>query len=403
MHILCPWVTPKVFPDLDHPEPRVKDFFDHYDQWFRQADEVVLNFCAGNGDHVLNYRGPDGWDDTFDWARYSCYNGAPDAQFNHNLDWLKRVRDGGERSYNPYSAGPFFLLSDKTLSYRQLKNIYVCFRAEAARRGLNFKLLEYLEPGPEFCHSEWKTERHPEGAGGNADCGGTPLEGVIDVCSSLNADDRPYAAYPGGIPGGTNTGDFVAEQTAAFVRDFELDGIYLGNQFGLIGFWNPANAPEPTPERRAGITTFFRKMRKEMGDQLVYWMDTYWSADIENEKWAMSEENYALLDAVMVSNFAVISERTQVVPNIESKLRIREASGGEFNVLFSVDFVDPWYWYRIYLDDRKNFLFQHDTYRTHGALCQGVSFFANDTFGHWVMPTPLQETYSVVAATHGWE
>jgi len=48
----------------------------------------------------------------------------------------------------------------------------------------------------------------------------------------LHPDDHIYAAYPDGI------GDFVAAQTAAFVEDFGLDGILLGNKFGLLGFWH---------------------------------------------------------------------------------------------------------------------------------------------------------------------
>ena len=137
-----------------------------------------------------------------------------------------------------------------------------------------------------------------------------------------------------------------------------------------------------------------------MGDKLVYWMDTYWSADIEIEKWAMSEENYAQLDAVMLSNFAVIAERTQIIPNMESKLRISKKYHNQPAVLFSVDFFDPWYGCRLFLDDRKNFLYQHEIYRTHGKKCQGISFFANDNFGHFVPEKPLNETIQALQDGH---
>lgn len=400
-HIVCPWLTPKAFPDFDDPAPRARSFFDHYEVWFRGADRVVLNFCSGNGDHILNYRGRDGWDEAFEWARFNSYLPRDEQRLDHNGNWLRRVREGGERSANPYLSGPSFIVSEQVLTYRKLHGIYDALRDEAARRDLDFKLLEYLEPGPEFCECEWKTKRHPEGALGSADAGGTVIQGVIDVCSRLNADQSPYAAFPEGIAPDTLTGDFVAAQTAAFTRDFGLDGVFLGNQFGLVGFWHPENAPPPTAERRAGIKHFFHQLRREMGDHLIYWMDTYWPAEREIEQWAMSEENYAQLDAVMCSNFAVIIDPTQVVPNLESKLRLREKFGKP-DVLFSLDFVDPWYCYRVYLDDRSQFLFQHETYRKHGARCQGTSFFANDTFGHWVMPQPLGETVEVVAQTHGW-
>jgi hypothetical protein len=55
LHLVCPWVTPKIFPDFSNPEPRVKSFFDTYAELFAMADTVAINFVAGNGDHVLNY------------------------------------------------------------------------------------------------------------------------------------------------------------------------------------------------------------------------------------------------------------------------------------------------------------------------------------------------------------
>ena len=275
--VICPWVTPKIFPRLDDPAPRVKEFFEHYAKFFDAFDQVVLNFCTGNGDHILNYAGPAGMDESFDWARYNAYNGDAKSRMDHNLNWLHRCRDGGEVSYNPYMAGPTFLVSDEVFTYRKLQGIYTAFREEAARRGLNFKLLEYLEPGPEFCQSIWKTQRHPEGARGSADAGGTDITGVIDVTSTLHTDAHAYAAFPQGIPEGTNTGLFCAAQTDAFTRDFQLDGVFLGNQFGLIGFWHPDNAPPATAQRREGITNFFKTLRQKMGTRLVYWMDTYLS------------------------------------------------------------------------------------------------------------------------------
>jgi hypothetical protein len=395
-------LTPKVFPNFDDPSPRVREFFDHYRPLFRLADRVVIAFAAGNGDHILNYPGREGWSATFDWARYNCFvPGGDAARMRHNYDWLIRAREGGEHSYNPFMAGPMFIVSEQVMNYEVLKRIYDAFRIEAQVRGIDLQILEYLEPGPEFCACEWKTVRHPEGAQGNADAGGHVVQGVIDVTSHLKADAQPYAAYPKGIPGGTNTGEFVINQIDAYTRDFELDGVFLGNQFGLIGFWHPDNAPPATPARRDGIKRFFHDLRRKLGQRTIYWMDTYWPADMEIEKWSMSEENYAQLDAVMMSNFAVIVERTQVVPNLESRLRIAQKFGGRPDTMFSFDFVDPWYWYRTYLDDRKNFLFQHDVFRKHGHRTQGMWFFANDTFGHWVMPGPLGETSRVIAEALG--
>ena len=403
VQVFIPWITPKIFPDFSNPTPRVAEFFDHYSGYIDLAETLVVNFAAGNGDQVLCYGGMDHWDEGFDWARYNWYQvGQKQALvMKHNLDWLTRVRDGGLRSSNPYSGGPNLIMSEQKLNYRLLAGIYQAFRDEAKRRGINLRLLEYVEPGPEFCQSVWKDHRHPECYNGVNNPTSRPHE-IIDVTGVLNADRFAYAAFPAGIPAGMNTGAFVAAQSAAYVRDFGLDGILLGNQFGLKGFWHPDNAPEPTPERREGVREFFKGLRRAMGEKLIFWMDTYWPAEVEMKSWAMVEENYRQLDGVLCSNFAVIVERTQMVPNFESKLRIRSGdAGSKPDVIFTLDFVDPWYWYRTYLDHQKNFVFQQQIYQKHGKRLQGISFFANDTFGHFVFPAPLNETLRAVRAAHG--
>ena len=73
MKTFCPWVTPKIFDRLTEPRPGVESFFDHYAAWIKGAEQTVVNFCTGNGDHILNYRGRDGWETTFDWARYNAF------------------------------------------------------------------------------------------------------------------------------------------------------------------------------------------------------------------------------------------------------------------------------------------------------------------------------------------
>lgn len=404
MHIVCPWLTPKIFADFENPLPEAKKFFDHYEACFKNADQIVLNFCTGNGDHILNYAGKEHWQNEFDWARYNCYQGPDDAsRLKHNLAWLQKCREGGERSDNPYLAGPAFILSNQTMNYQKLARIYAALREEAERRKLPFKLLEYFEPGPEFCECIWKTLRHPEASQGKVAAGEVEVLGVIDVCAELYADSEKYAGYPQGIPAGTNAGDFVANQCDHFTRDFGLDGIFLGNQFALMGFWLPQHAPPATDLRRAGIAHFFKTLRAKMGSRLIYWMDTYWPADVEIEKWVMSEENYAMLDAVMISNFAVIIDRNNIVPNIQSRLKIAEKFAGRPATLFSFDFVDCWYAYRVYLDLRWAFTLQHSIYKEWGKKLQGISFFANDTFGQFVFPQALSETLKVITETHGWK
>jgi len=397
---VVPWLTPKIFDDLDHPKPAIEAYFDHYQEWFSQVDEIVLAFCAGNGDHILNYPGKGHDNETFDWARYSAYVGGPENRRAHNQQWVTRCREGGEVSGNPYLAGPSFILSDQPMTYARLTGIYQAIREVAKQRDLNLKLLEYLEPGSEFCDCIWKTQRHPEAAGAPTDCGGTELPGLIDVCGKLNADQHTYASHPNGIPADLLAGDFVAAQSGAYTRDFAIDGILLGNQFGLINLWHPEDAVKPTPERREGIKRFFHQMREQMNESLIYWMDSYWPVETEIDAWGMSQENYQCLDGVLISNFAVIVERTQMRDNIQSKIDLSKQGGPK--AIFSLDFFDPWYGPRLYLDDKINIDFQHKVYRELGSQCDGTTFFSNDNFGLLVPPAPLTDVMNVLKETLDW-
>lgn len=386
MNIFCPWVTPKIFADITDPMPGVKAFFDHYKDYISAAEMTVLNFCTGNGDHILMYRGLDYMSDTFDWARYNrypCDEGM--THYTHNLKWVQEAYEKSENLRGVRRQGPSFMTHDQIMDYATLKNIYTCFQEEAASRNLNFKLLEYLEPGPEFCKSVWKVDLHPEGT----------LERVIDVCSTLDGDLHHYSAFPNGIPSGVNTGAFVIGQTGDYVDDFGLDGVFLGNQFALCGLWNPKDAPTVTAERVDGIKSFFRGLRERVGHKLIYWMDTYWPVEHEIKHWGMSEENYAQLDAVMVSNFAVIKS-DQIVPNLLSKYEVSQKFGGRPALLYSFDFVDPWYIYRTYIDLPDRYSLQRELFTKWGHYSDGITFFANDTFGFFVFEEPLRETYQII-------
>ena len=384
------WITPKIFDDLCRPAAAVGAFFDHYRDWI-DGRSVTILFAAGNGDHVLNYAGRGGRLDRFDWARYNAYAPGPEPdrmRRGHNLEWLQRVREGGERSLDPYASGPMMILSEQVMDYEVLAGIYATISAEAESRSIGIRLLEYLEPGTGRCAGEWRSRRHPEA---------TPRTGdsaSIDVTLPLRGDDLRYAAFPDGVPDGLAAGDFVAAQTAAFCADFGLDGVLLGDRFGLAGPRHPGDAPEPSDERRSGIERFFTLMRARMESRLVYWMDTYWPADVERDAWGMTDKAYSTLDAILVSTFATGVERTQIAPNLRSKAAL---SGPR--VIMGLDFVDPWHWHRTYLDDRRTYLYQREVLADCAELIDGVTFFGNDTFGHFVMADPLAETLETLRRT----
>ncbi|WP_067195331.1 hypothetical protein [Microbacterium sp. XT11] len=398
------WVTPKIFADLADPAPGVAAFFDHYADWFGRVDEVVVTFCAGNGDHVLAYPGPGSGTARFDWGRYNSYVGTTVSTRDHNAHWLRVAREDRVIAGNPYHAGPAFVLSEQEMDYDTLAAIYGAFRDEGRRRGIPLVLLEYLEPGSEFCACEWKTRRHPEAASGWVDAGGNIAPGLLDVAAVLDADAEAYASYPQGIPHGEPVERFVARQIAAFVADFGLDGITLGNQFGLIGLWHPEHAVASTPERRAAVTRFFTRLRglfdrdptEDGRVRRIYWQDSFWPVEVEQEVWGMTDEAYASLSGIIVSNFAVLAREENIAESALSKIALRERLGTDLEVIYSVDFVDPWYWYRVYLDSPHFWHRQRAVYGELSGMLDGVMFFANDTFGHFVMPDPLGTTLALL-------
>lgn len=392
------WVTPKIFADLTDPRPGVAAFFDHYADWFARVDEVVVTFCAGNGDHVLAYPGEGHETTRFDWGRYNSYVGTAVSTRDHNGHWLRVAREDRVIAGNPYHAGPAFVLSEQPMDYATLGGIYRAFRDEARRRDVELVLLEYLEPGSEFCACVWKTERHPEAASGWVDAGGNIAPGLLDVAAVLDADAETYASYPGGIPAGEPVERFAARQIAAFVADFGLDGITLGNQFGLIGIWHPEHAVESTPERRGAVTRFFTRLRALLDADAgrIYWQDSFWPVEVEQDVWGMTDEAYAALSGIVVSNFAVLAREENIAESARSKIALRERLGGELEIIYSVDFVDPWYWYRVYLDSPHFWHRQRAVYGELSGMLDGVMFFANDTFGHFVMPDPLGTTLALL-------
>jgi hypothetical protein len=90
-----------------------------------------------------------------------------------------------------------------------LQKIVKTFREEgrAAFPDANILIGDTFDIGPEFAVSDFKYRRHNEICKGRKlDCGS-----FVDATLPLKADDRPYAAYPTGIPEGTLFGTFLGK------------------------------------------------------------------------------------------------------------------------------------------------------------------------------------------------
>ena len=86
-----------------------------------------------------------------------------------------------------------------------------------------------FDPGGEFARSPFKYDRH------NEICLGRTMGKGSFVCcyATLNADQRPYAGFPDGIPQGTPFGKFFGRQSQHFLRDMGFDYLWFSNGLGF--------------------------------------------------------------------------------------------------------------------------------------------------------------------------
>lgn len=369
-------VTPKVIADFDQPQPSVERLVAYYRPLIERAGRWVWIWATGNADHVLSYPGPQDHARTVPWARYSAYGKGFAAA------------DAGRCVAGNFCAGPFWIIREDTLCFRQIGRIIDELRAATLKFCPEVQVLEYVDPGPEFCESPFKDEWHPEIL--------TGWTTAIDVRSALNADQRSYAAWPRGIPDGLPVRDFVAAQCRAPCDGLGFDGVYLGNQFGTREWWEPARGPGYSDAEAALVEQWFHTLKQVMGpDRLVYWMDTYWEVAVEHDRWSVPLSAYQHLDGIVCSAWnVIIQSNEQVRRNVESKLALPDRP----TIFFQVDHLDPWYRYNAIDYLRPRYLRNIEMFYDFCSRVDGLKFQAND---EWGKPVPQPEVDLLVQALDG--
>lgn len=194
-------------------------------QWkplLQYADGVAVMLWTSDGSEILEYSG--NLDDEFEWGRYIGI-GNP-AVVN------REVYNNDDRSLhlNPvvYCENP------PVMHYKDLKKIINALKTVGKEMlGIDVSVGETFDPGPEFAYSEFKFIRH------NEICKGKVMDAWIHCAASLNADLKSYAAYPDGIPEGTQVGEFLSKQFMALKADVGFDYLWLSNGFGFsLDSWN---------------------------------------------------------------------------------------------------------------------------------------------------------------------
>lgn len=305
-------VTPKLIRNFANPRPDIRAFFAHYRAAlpFRRFRVV---FAVGNSDHILSYPGRHAWGTPVPWARYT------------------------EDSLHPHRRGqqlPRVPVSNAPLTYRQIAAIARVFRDEARHAGVALTLLDQLDKNGEFAEIPFKLAEHPEIFDRSWKTAG------LRIAAPLTADPGPFAAYPSGIPAGTHSGSFIAKQVAAYVRDLGFDGIFLSNQVGTRGHWNPRRSPGYSSAEAREILRFFSRLREHLGDRELVWWDSTHPVAVERSRWSIDPRTYGRINVIAAAGFCVIRQDT---PHYRASLESKLGAGRP--VTATLDYVDPYYTY----------------------------------------------------------
>jgi len=332
-------VTPKILPDFDRPENAIAAFFAHYKPLTAQAAETIVIFAVGNSDHILGYRGRDHWDDEIEWARTTN----------------------------------FVPISNATLDYNQLARIITAFRSRAAAAGINLKILDHIDSGSEFTiTNDFKYVAHPE-------CTANAW-GMYDIRAELSEDDRVFATRPEGIDAGTTCGQFLADQTAAYMTDVGFDGIMFDNQLGTRGRWHEGDGPGYSTDEALAIDNFLEYTRTKFAGKQLMWFDSYNNLQVERDTFSFPLSGYQKFDYLIASGFCVTEKKRPYTDNLASKLSL---NGGP-RILATLDYVDPWYDYRSMHDYWWCSQELEQTAIDYRSEIDGIMFFANDSKGELV-------------------
>lgn len=341
-------VTPKIIRDFDNPEDDVNAFFNHYKPLTSGAAETVVIFAVGNSDHILGYRGMQYWSDSIEWARTTN----------------------------------FVPISDATLNYNQLDRIIRTFRTAALTAGIRLRVFDHIDSGSEFTlRNDFKYVLHPE-------CTANQW-GMYDIRGVLEADDLLYATAPEGIEKGTTCGQFLADQSAAYIHDLGFDGIMFDNQLGTRGRWHDGDGPGYSESEASAIDGFLAYSRRMLDGKSLMWFDSYNNVQVERDTFSFPANGYNYFDYLIASGFCVTEKTRPYADNLISKLDIK---GGP-RILATLDYVDPWYNYNSMNDYAGCSTQLEQTAIDFRFDIDGLMFFANDQSGK-LIPKKLIDSFA---------
>lgn len=231
-----------------------------FDQWrplLKGRTTVSVMLWVGDGSEILDYSG--NMDDTFEWCRFFGTANLPYLGENEPLETSLHTKKQD------------YIKNAPPMTYRFLKTVVTVLKEEGKKAfpEANIRVGETFDIGPEFALSDFKYNRHTEIC---TKTSGVDKLGFIDATSVLKGDDRPYAAYPDGIPDGIPFSSFFGKQAQRFLSDMGFDYLWLSNGLGfssdpwkLTGkiFDGEKYYPEKLEITKKKVFDFWKLFRKE--------------------------------------------------------------------------------------------------------------------------------------------
>ncbi len=191
-----------------------------FKQWYpllKDCNAISVMLWIGDGSEILDY--DRNMDREIEWGKYL---GTANNPFN----------DTGDDSVCLHKFKYLYMDNPPTFTYKTVKRIVEILKEEGKSEYPEKKISvgDTFDIGPEFAVSDFKYKNHTEICTGEKV---SSVFGMVDCTALLHADNVKYATYPNGIPEGTPVGLFLGKQTDAFLRDMNMDFIWLSNGFGF--------------------------------------------------------------------------------------------------------------------------------------------------------------------------
>ncbi len=192
-----------------------------------QSDLIKILLWVGEGNEVYEWRGD--YADELIWGNQIGF-----CNYGEERD----MYDPDNRHYRINQAEPYRNEADMPiLTFQHLKDIIACFkRLGQSLYGKEVQIGATIDPGPEFAPSRFKVHLHPEVLTPDQRVKCPAMMHFMTHQATLNADDKPYAAFPNGIPEGCSFGTFLGKQFSKCVEDLGYDYIWFSNGFAYSHF-----------------------------------------------------------------------------------------------------------------------------------------------------------------------